>query len=432
MKNYSGFAGLVYIALIAFLAYSSVYAFRKPFTVGDFDGLKFWNIPYQTLLIIAQVLGYMLSKFYGIRFISGLKRIGRWKTSAVLIGISWICLFFFALVPPPLGVLLLFVNGFMLGFMWGIIFSYIEGRRGTDFVGTVMAISFIFAGGFTRTVARWVSVRWGINDFWMPFATGLIFVIPLAVFIFLLEKLPQPNEEDRLEKSAREPMNRSDRKNFLRYFGTGLVAVAVTYFILTVMRDIRDNYMSNIWDELGYRNDYSIFAKSETISAVIILLLLSMIVFIRRNFKALVISHAIIAAGLLIAGLASVLFINQIISGALWMQVTGVGLYLGYILFNCIFFERMIASFRIKGNIGFVIYLVDAFGYLGSVSIMIAKSFFPADINWTVFYSNGVVIGSGIALASTVVSYFYFRKKFQQKSSIASGDMGTLEVNLAS
>jgi hypothetical protein len=227
--------------------------------------------------------------------------------------------------------------------------------------------------------------------------------------------LPGCDEEDRLEKSAREPMNKSDRRNFIRYFGTGLVAVAITYFILTVMRDIRDNYMSNIWDELGYRNDYSIFAKSETISAVIILLLLSIIVFIRRNFKALVISHAIIAAGLLIAGLASVLFINELISGAIWMQVTGIGLYLGCILFNCIFFERMIASFRIKGNIGFVIYLVDAFGYLGSVSIMIAKSFFPADINWTVFYSNGVVIGTGIALAATVVSYFLFQKKISSK-----------------
>ena len=60
----------IYAALIAFLTYASVYAYRKPFTVATFDGIKFWNISYQTLLIISQVLGYMLSKFYGIKFCS--------------------------------------------------------------------------------------------------------------------------------------------------------------------------------------------------------------------------------------------------------------------------------------------------------------------------------------------------------------------------
>ena len=75
----------VYAALVSFLAYSCVYAFRKPFTVGNFDDLVFFGLSYQTLLIIAQVLGYMLSKFYGIRFISGLKKMDRWKSTAVLI-----------------------------------------------------------------------------------------------------------------------------------------------------------------------------------------------------------------------------------------------------------------------------------------------------------------------------------------------------------
>jgi len=57
-------------ASVSFLAYSSVYAYRKPFTVAEFDGLKYWGITYQTLLIISQVIGYMLSKVAGIKFIS--------------------------------------------------------------------------------------------------------------------------------------------------------------------------------------------------------------------------------------------------------------------------------------------------------------------------------------------------------------------------
>ena len=34
----------IYAALIAFLTYASVYAYRKPFTVATFDGIKFWNV----------------------------------------------------------------------------------------------------------------------------------------------------------------------------------------------------------------------------------------------------------------------------------------------------------------------------------------------------------------------------------------------------
>ena len=78
-----------YIAIVAFLTYTSVYAYRKPFTVATFEGINYWGIRYQTLLIISQGVGYMLSKFFGIRFIAELKRMGRWKTSLILVGTAW-------------------------------------------------------------------------------------------------------------------------------------------------------------------------------------------------------------------------------------------------------------------------------------------------------------------------------------------------------
>ena len=149
----------IFAAMIAFLAYSSIYAYRKPFTVATFEGISFWGISYQTLLIISQVIGYMLSKFYGIKFIAELKRLGRWKTIFLLVSVAWLSLLFFAITPAPFGIFFFFINGFMLGFMWGIIFSYVEGRLGTDFIGSVLAVSFIFAGGFTRSVAKWLMLE---------------------------------------------------------------------------------------------------------------------------------------------------------------------------------------------------------------------------------------------------------------------------------
>jgi hypothetical protein len=131
-----------------------VYAFRKPFTVATFEGIQYWGVTYQTLLIICQVLGYMLSKFAGIKLISELKSLGRFRMAVTLIVIAWLCLLLFAIMPAPFGLICLFVNGFTLGFLWGIVFSYMEGRRATDLIGSVLAVSFIFAGGFTRSVAN--------------------------------------------------------------------------------------------------------------------------------------------------------------------------------------------------------------------------------------------------------------------------------------
>ena len=408
----------IYAALVAFLSYASVYAYRKPFTVATFEGLSFWGIKYQVLLIISQGLGYMLSKFAGIRFISELKRMGRWKTSALLIGIAWFSLLVFGFVPAPYGMICLFVNGFMLGFMWGIIFSYVEGRRATDLIGSAMAVSFIFAGGFTRSVAVWLRDTWQVPEQWLGFATGMIFVIPLVLFMYLLERVPPPDEEDIQERTVRLPMTKESRKQFLRTFGWGIVAITVTYLFLTIMRDVRDNFMTNLWNELGYGKKPAIFTQTETITSIAILLMISMLVTIRKNIKALKLVHVVILAGFLLSGLSSVLFLTGNMSGALWMQLVGLGLYMGYIPFNCIFFERLIASFRIVGNVGFLIYLVDAYGYLGSSFVMLTKEIFQINLTWVEFYPNSVVIFSVIGLAGTLFSWGYFSRKYRSLNNL--------------
>jgi hypothetical protein len=407
----------IFIAVTAFLAYASIYAYRRPFTVATFEGIKFWGISYQSLLIISQVTGYMLSKFAGIRFIAELKRKGRWKTTIILVAIAWLSLFFFAITPPPYGMILFAVNGFMLGFMWGIIFSYVEGRRATDFIGSVMAISFIFAGGFTRTVAKWLMVEWSITEQWMPFMTGLVFALPLVVFIYMLEKIPAPDQQDIEERTVRLPMDKTQRQQFLKLFGAGIIVVTVTYIFLTLMRDIRDNYMANLWNELGYADNYAVFTKTETTTSLVILLLMGMLALIRKNIVAFRIIHWVIAAGFLIAFTASLLFVNKQLDGALWMQLTGLGLYMGYIPFNSIFFERLIASFKVKGNVGFLIYIADSFGYLFSVIVILSKEFLQLYFSWSQFYSWEVLIVSTLGIGGTILSFLYFNKKYKLQNS---------------
>jgi Family of unknown function (DUF5690) len=90
-------------------------------------------------------------------------------------------------------------------------------------------------------------------------------------------------------------------------------------------------------------------------------------------------------------------------------------LYTVYIPFNCIFFERLIASFRFPGNVGFLIYVADSFGYLGSVGVLITKEVFKIKLQWTSFYSHGVVVLSILGIAGAILSLIYFSSKYKER-----------------
>lgn len=89
----------LFAALSSFGVYFCMYAFRKPFTAAGFEGRYFLEIPYKVWLVTAQVVGYMLSKFYGITFISSIQEKERAVTIVRLILIAWAALLLFAITP---------------------------------------------------------------------------------------------------------------------------------------------------------------------------------------------------------------------------------------------------------------------------------------------------------------------------------------------
>jgi hypothetical protein len=105
------------------------------------------------------------------------------------------------------------------------------------------------------------------------------------------------------------------------------------------------------------------------------------------------------------------MFINHHLSPFMWMTLVGLGLYMGYIPFNCILFERLIATFKRGGNVGFLIYIADSFGYLGSVLVIISKSIYSNKLPWASVYSNGVMYLSVIGVVGTFMALNYFNKK---------------------
>ncbi|TAG14205.1 MAG: hypothetical protein EAZ13_05915 [Sphingobacteriia bacterium] len=417
IEKLSAFKSGLYAALVAFLTYTMIFGFRKSYTVCLFDGIHFWGFHYKTLLVFSQMMGYLMAKFYGIKFIAELKRLGRYKIILVLVGIAWLAWLLFALVPAPYNIVFLFINGFPLGMLWGVIFSYIEGRKTTDFIGAALAVSFIFSSGFVKSVGGWLLLHFNLSEFWIPFATGLVFILPLLLFIYLLEKIPPPTSEDIALRMNRTPMDAAQRKLFIKQFLPGIIAAVIIYGFATIFRDIRDNFGADMWREMGYLNQPAIFSQTETPITLIILVLIGSMVMIKNSFKALMVAHFIIALGFVFAGISTYLFRQELISPLWWMTLVGLGLYMVYIPFNCVFFERLIAAFRFTGNVGFLIYIADSFGYLGSVTVLLSKEIFKVQLNWVTFFSNSVMALSLVGVIITVYCAKYFTQKYSKNTS---------------
>jgi len=402
----------LFAALTSFGVYFCMYAFRKPFTAAGFEGIEYLNIDYKVWLVTAQVIGYMLSKFYGIRFISSMTGEKRATTIIKLIVTAWFSLLLFAIVPAPYNIIFLLLNGFPLGMVWGLVFSFLEGRRATEFMGAVLSISFIFSSGVVKTVGKSILLNWHTSEMWMPFVTGSLFVLPMILFTWLLNHVPPPNEKDVALRSVRPPMTKEERRTFLTMFMPGIVIIVTTYVLLTILRDFRDNFANELYTELGYGNNASIFTTTEIPVSLIVLLYMSLLILVKNNFKAFMINHYIVIGGYALALLSTLLFTGHYIDPIVWMTMIGTGLYLSYVPFNALYFERMIATYKVKSNIGFLMYIADAFGYLGSVLILFAKEFIGVQLSWTNFFTNAVIFISVIGIAGTAAAAIYFKKKY--------------------
>jgi hypothetical protein len=101
-------------------------------------------------------------------------------------------------------------------------------------------------------------------------------------------------------------------------------------------------------------------------------------------------------------------------------MLIGTGLYMGYVPFNSIFFDRLLAAFHYAGTVGFIMYVSDSFGYLGSVGVLFFKEFSYANLSWLSFFISGGYVVSVIGVILIGGSMIYFHKKHKTWLSLNS------------
>jgi len=411
---------VIWCMVAAFGAYFCMYAFRKPFNAGVYAELSLWGLHYKSILVITQVMGYMFSKFIGIKIISELKAANRNKLIVTLILVAEIALLLFGLVPYPYNFICLFLNGLPLGMVWGVVFSYLEGRRFTEVLAMGLSTSLIISSGYLKTIYFYVH-EWlpSLTEFWLPFVIGLLFLPLFLLFVWMLSVIPAPTEEDILRRSPRLPMTNQDKKNVFRDYGIGLVGLVIVYAMLATLRDFRDNFSVEIWNEIEPGWNKTVFAKTETVAGIVVLIAVGLLSTIKSNRKGFVATNILIIGGLGVSGISTLLFHTHAIQPFWWMLLSGTGLFLAYIPFQVAMFERMIAFFRIKANAGFFVYICDAIGYLGSVVLLLYKELMKKDLSWSNMLIKFSYMQVIVSLAIMFLSLVFFLNRKKQVQPIA-------------
>lgn len=401
-----------YAIAAAFTVYFCMYAFRKPFTVGAFDSDMDLGIgepvSMKTVLIISQVVGYAASKFLGIKVISEMSAAGRALAILGFIGFSEVALALLALLPLQWAPLCLFLNGLPLGMVWGLVFGFLEGRRTSELLGAGLSASYILASGGVKTVAK-LWMEQGISEQVMPFVTGLTFAPILLVAVWALSKLPPPSAEDVALRSERAPMDGKARAMFFGRYFIGLTALTVLYVPLTAYRSYRDDFAAEIWAGLGY-TDAAVFTAAETPVTLGVLASLAVIMLIKDNRRALLVIHLVMLAGAALMVGATALFQAGLLPGAAWMVLVGLGAYLAYVPYGCVLFDRLFAALAAVGTAGFLIYVTDAFGYVGSIAVMLYKDFAEKGAPPHEFLQRFTYLTGAVAFVLLLVSTVYFER----------------------
>ncbi len=386
----------------AFLTYFCMYAFRKPFGAATYEGLEFLGtgIKLKTTFVIGQIIGYTLAKYYGCKFCSEIGRSQQAKALVIMIVIAEAALLGFAVLPASFKVLAIFINGIPLGMVWGLVSRYLEGRKTAELLFAGLSCSYIVASSAVKAVGGWVMgqgvgkfwgqgvsevVGEGVSEFWMPVTTGAIFFLPFVVSVFFLNKLPDPSAEDISNRSERTIMDSKARSSFFKQFMGGMIMLLILYFFLTAYRDVRDMYMPEVFAAMQYDFDPTLFIKADLLSGVGIMIVMALLILAKDHRRGLIAVFCVMMGGMLLMGGATLLKDFGLISGLWWMILIGFGAYLAYVPFGAVLFERIMASTRAAGTAVFAIYLSDAIGYTGSVSLQLYKDLGQAELDYYQF-----------------------------------------------
>src|SRR5690606_4235201 len=149
---------------------------------------------------------------------------------------------------------------------------------------------------------------------------------------------------------------------------------------------------------------------SEVPVALTVLIIIASMIFIRNNKLAFYINLLVTLFSGIFLLIITVLLIMDHFDPVYWMILAGFTMYLPYIIFHTVYFERWIGYFKIKSNIAFLMYISDAVSYLGSTCIILFRNINNANTSWVDFFKISGLVTAIMIILLSFLTYFYFNK----------------------
>lgn len=151
------------------------------------------------------------------------------------------------LSPVPLAkVVTLFFSSFCSSWIYGMMVTYLEGRRATEVLIAVTSMCLVYAGAASRSVGS-VVLNVGVSPRLMPLIVGTIAWMLACALLIVLDRSPRPGASDQAARSVRRPMDLRAKHKFMSEWGGGVGLIMLAYALVTGIRSVRDLYSAQIF-----------------------------------------------------------------------------------------------------------------------------------------------------------------------------------------
>lgn len=400
----------IYTIFAAFSAYFSIYGISASLFTATFDGVKVMGgLDLKVAFSIAQMLGYAISKVAGAIIIPTIKRHQRCPILVLLAVLAEIPLILFGFLPPMGQVVMVFLSGIPMAWMWGIMIMYLEGRRTSEFLLMGLYLSVMVASGAAKSIAAAV-LQAGIPESWMPALCGAFSALAFVIFIVLLDAVPDPSSEDRKVRSERRTITQAEARRFLVKWAPGLVIVTLIYSLLTAYRNFRDYFAPELWRDLeGADFNPSMFTQSELPVGICTAVAYSLLYWMKDNKKAFFAILGVMFLGGAVILIATLTQIAGLIDPLAWMIMVGVGLYMAYIPPGAMLYDRFNGATGHPYTSVFMIYLSDVCGYSATLVVLFYRNFGASSTMSYVAFFHDLSFAAAIAcMCGMVLAAIYF------------------------
>mmetsp|Transcript_16059 Transcript_16059/g.31454 ORF Transcript_16059/g.31454 Transcript_16059/m.31454 type:complete len:531 (+) Transcript_16059:52-1644(+) len=379
----------VYIVLTSSIFYVGTYMWKNPIFVLPESYLNQTITPgsdmdVQTAFAFAQTFGYMSAKLPAVAIMSSsvffkhryLCIVAATVLSATFSGGGFM-LFDVenGALPSLFGqVVCLGLAGLPASLIFCSVISYLEGRRQTEAMLSMLNLAVVLGGSCSRGFAK-ALLQAGVPVSSTPLVsslTGLGIALPT---LHLLTLAPKADTADVAQRCHRGPMAHKDRLAFFCRFCSGNLLMLLAYMVVMALRSFRDFYAQNIFTEALERSPSSTeYFFADIPGAVLSCGGLFAFVYVRQNKRALRYQFGMTIIGALCLATSTLLFDIGAISGYSWIMMTGASLYVSYLPMGSAMFDRILAASRTTGTVLFLAYTCDGLGYVGTVAVLLFQT----------------------------------------------------------